>query len=156
MRTWRRTCGPQEGYLLPATLRLLAGSVDGTIKIWKLALLRPPLPVPDWLPDLAESLAGRRIGVRDAPESVPGDSFPRVKERIAQTREQEDYYARWARRSSVSRKFHRPAKDIIMAHKPHNHRIPKATPSHNCGSGRNLLRPERRFLPSRVTGCPDR
>src|SRR5262249_38038156 len=58
----------------PDGRRLLTASFDGTVKIWDLALLRPEVPVPDWLPELAESLGGKRIGTRDAEESVPGDS----------------------------------------------------------------------------------
>src|SRR5262245_616721 len=81
----------------PDGRRLLTASFDGTAKIWDLHLLRPPMPTPDWLPELAESLVGKRIGARDAPVSVPGDSFQRVKERIAATRTEDGYYSRWAK-----------------------------------------------------------
>jgi len=80
----------------PDGRRLLTGSHDGTIKIWDLTFLRPPMPAPDWLPELAEALGGKHIGAKDAPESVSGNTFQRVKERIAQAREP-DYYTRWAR-----------------------------------------------------------
>jgi len=81
----------------PDGRRLLTCSYDGTVKIWELGLLRPPVPVPDWLPDLAESLAGKRIGDRDTTESIPGDAFHRVKQRMSQAPSQNDYYARWAK-----------------------------------------------------------
>jgi WD40 repeat protein len=93
----------------PDGRRLLTASFDGTVKIWDLVLLRPPVPVPDWLPDLAESLAGKRIGARDAAESVPGDSFQRVKQRMAQAPAPDDYYGRWAR-WMLQERLERPVK----------------------------------------------
>jgi WD40 repeat protein/serine/threonine protein kinase len=81
----------------PDGRRLLTASFDGTVKVWDLSLLRPPLPVPEWLPDLAELLGGKRIGSNDAPESVAGDSFQRVSQRIAHSPTQTGYYGRWAR-----------------------------------------------------------
>jgi WD40 repeat protein/serine/threonine protein kinase len=80
----------------PDGRRLLTASFDGTVKIWDLVFLRPPIPVPDWVPDLAESLSGKRIGSNDAPESVAGDSYRRVSHRIGQLSAQNDYYSRWA------------------------------------------------------------
>lgn len=92
--------------------RLLTSSFDGTAKIWELALLRPPVLVPDWLPELAESLAGKRIGAKDAPESVPADSFQRVKQRIAQA-PQDDYYGRWAK-WMLQERMERPVKPFRL------------------------------------------
>ena len=67
------------------------------------------MPTPDWLPELAESLVGKRIGTKDAPVSVPGDSFHRVKERIAQASAQNDYYIRWAK-WMLEERLERPVK----------------------------------------------
>ena len=75
--------------------RLLTASVDGTAKIWDLSLLRAPVPAPDWLPGLAESLAGIRIGAQDAPETVASDSFQQVRERIAHAFKPDEFYSRW-------------------------------------------------------------
>jgi WD40 repeat protein len=93
----------------PDGRRLLTASFDGKVKIWDLVLLRPPVPVPDWLPDLAEALGGKRIGSKDAPESVPGDSFRRVNQRIAQASAQNDYYTRWAK-WMLEERLERPVK----------------------------------------------
>jgi hypothetical protein len=81
----------------PDMRRLLTGAFDGKIKIWDLACLRPPTPAPDWLPELAEGLAGKRIGENDAPQTVPGDSFPRVQDRLARIAMTNDYYRIWAK-----------------------------------------------------------
>jgi WD40 repeat protein len=93
----------------PDGRQLLTASLDGTAKIWELDFIRPPVPVPDWLPELAESLVGKRINSKDAPESVPGEVFQRVKERIAQAREQSDYYGRWAK-WMLEERLERPVK----------------------------------------------
>jgi WD40 repeat protein/serine/threonine protein kinase len=79
----------------PDGQRLLTASFDGTIKVWDLALVRPPLPVPDWLPLLAESLGGKRFGPKDSLESVPGNTFELARTRIEQWGKN-DYYGRWA------------------------------------------------------------
>ena len=80
----------------PDGSQLLTASFDGTIKIWDLALLRPPMPVPSWLPELAESLVGKRIGVKDAPAPALAESVQQIQKRIAETTATKDYYARWA------------------------------------------------------------
>jgi WD40 repeat protein len=82
----------------PDGRRLLTASLDGTIKIWDLALLRPPLPAPSWLPELAEALGGKRVGPRDALVTVSADSLERVRKTIAQAHAQgDDFYTRWAK-----------------------------------------------------------
>ena len=58
----------------PDGRRLLTASFDGTVKVWDLVSLRPPLPAPDWLPAVAESLGGKRVGPKDSLEAVPGNS----------------------------------------------------------------------------------
>jgi WD40 repeat protein len=80
----------------PDGRRMLTASYDGTVKIWDLALLRPPLPVPDWLPMLAESLGGKRLGHKDSLESVPGNTFQMARARVEQWGTN-DYYGRWGR-----------------------------------------------------------
>jgi WD40 repeat protein len=77
--------------------RLLTASLDGSTKIWDLAFLHPPVPVPGWVPELAEALGGKRIGAKDLVEPVPGESFQKVRERIGQFSAQDGYYSRWAR-----------------------------------------------------------
>jgi WD40 repeat protein len=93
----------------PDGQRLLTASFDGTIKIWELGLLQPPVPVPDWLPDLAESLVGKRIGPRETPEPVPGDTFHGVKQRIGESQAKNDYYTHWAR-WMLQERLERPVK----------------------------------------------
>jgi WD40 repeat protein len=92
----------------PDGKRLLTAAYDGTIKVWDLAFARPPLPVPDWLPMLAESLGGKRLGPKDSLESVPGNSFQLVSKRIEQWGTN-DYYGRWGH-WLLHERFERPVK----------------------------------------------
>jgi WD40 repeat protein len=92
----------------PDGQRLLTAAYDGAVKVWDLSLLRPPLPVPDWLPVLAESLGGKRVGPRDSLESVPGESFQIAKARIDQSGTN-DYHGRWAH-WLLHERFERPLK----------------------------------------------
>jgi WD40 repeat protein len=96
----------------PDGRRLLTCSFDHTASIWELDFLRPALPVPAWLPELAEALAGKRIGPKEAPVAVPADSFHRVKERIAQLGQPDDYYRRWAKWMLEERR-HPPVKPFV-------------------------------------------
>jgi WD40 repeat protein len=92
----------------PDGRRLLTASFDGTVKVWDLALLRPPLPVPDWLPMLAESLGGKRLGPKDSLESVPGDAFQLARKRVEQYGTN-DYYGHWGH-WLLRERFERPVK----------------------------------------------
>jgi WD40 repeat protein len=92
----------------PDGQRLLTSGWDGAVKVWDLSFLRPPLPVPDWLPVLAESLGGKRIGPKDSLESVPGDSFQVATTRIEHWGTN-DYYGRWAH-WFLHERFERPVK----------------------------------------------
>ena len=92
----------------PDGRRLLTAGYGGAVKVWDLSFLRPPLPVPDWLPALAESLGGKRIGPKDSLESVPGDSFQIAKARVEQWGKK-DYYGRWAH-WLLQERFERPVK----------------------------------------------
>ena len=67
--------------------------------------------MPDWLPALAESLGGKRIGPKGSVESVPGNSFQLAKTRIEQWH-QDDYYARWAH-WLLQQRFNRPVKPFL-------------------------------------------
>jgi len=91
----------------PDGRRFLSSSFDGTMKMWELTFLHPPTR-PDWLPELAEALGGKRIGPKDIPEPVPGDSFQNVKARILKAGGQ-DFYARWAR-WMLQERLERPVK----------------------------------------------
>jgi WD40 repeat protein len=92
----------------PDGQRLLTAGYDGAVKVWDLSLLRPPLPLPDWLPALAESLGGKRVGPRDSLESVPGDSFQIAKAKAEQWGKK-NYYGRWAQ-WMLHERFERPVK----------------------------------------------
>jgi len=54
-----------------------------------------PLPVPDWLPALAESLGGRRFNENGGLEIVPAGEFLRWR-RAAELTPSTNFYSRWA------------------------------------------------------------
>ncbi len=87
----------RRGQFSPDMRRLLTAAFDGKIKLWDLTCLRPPVPAPDWLPDLAEALGGKRIGANDAPETVAGDSFFQARQRLVGDTRASSYYQTWQR-----------------------------------------------------------
>jgi eukaryotic-like serine/threonine-protein kinase len=98
----------QRAEFSPDGQRLLTAASDGAVKVWDLSFLRPPLPVPGWVPLLAESLGGKRIGPKDSLEAVPGDSFQLATTHIEQWGTN-DYYGRWAH-WLLHERFERPVK----------------------------------------------
>jgi hypothetical protein len=78
---------------LPDSRRLLTGSSDGTIRRWTL----PELDlVPDWLPALAEALAGKREDGRGGRISVSTDQLDAVRRLAAESGGQAPSH-RWLR-----------------------------------------------------------
>jgi len=61
--------------------------------------------VPDWLPDLAEAVAGQHIDVQDVSEVVPVENLYRLRQKLAANTEQTHYgpWARWFFADSASR-----------------------------------------------------
>jgi WD40 repeat protein/serine/threonine protein kinase len=81
--------------------RLLAVSnSDGRVAIWEVS--PPPLPVPRWLPELAEALAGKRFNQKGMLESVQPAELWEVQQRMAaavstDVSPKSEFYDRWAR-----------------------------------------------------------
>jgi eukaryotic-like serine/threonine-protein kinase len=73
--------------------RILTSSVDKSARIWEVVMA--PVPAPEWLPEIAEALAGQRLNHQDVSEMVPVETLYRLKEKLTTTRET-NYYARWA------------------------------------------------------------
>jgi WD40 repeat protein/serine/threonine protein kinase/Tfp pilus assembly protein PilF len=78
---------PDGGYIVTA-------STDQTARIWEVSLA--PLPIPAWLPELAEAVAGQAIDARENSAIVPVEELFKLKQRLG-TGEANDYYRRWAR-----------------------------------------------------------
>jgi WD40 repeat protein len=78
----------------PNGTQVVTCSPDKTIRIW--ALTAAPLPVPEWLPALAEAVAGQRINPQHVSEVVPVDELYRLRQQLGANSEQ-SHYARWAR-----------------------------------------------------------
>jgi WD40 repeat protein len=73
---------------------VVTASSDGTARIWEVAFA--PLPIPDWLPELAEAVAGQKIDPRDISENVPVRELFQLKERLNQS-SSDDVYSIWAK-----------------------------------------------------------
>jgi serine/threonine protein kinase/WD40 repeat protein len=79
---------------LSADGNTLAVLIGNEVRIWELPRVNGP--VPDWLPRLAEILAGQRLTEQGLVESVAATDFLTVsRELLAGT--QDDVYSRWAR-----------------------------------------------------------
>jgi WD40 repeat protein/serine/threonine protein kinase len=77
---------------------LAASSKDGRIHFWDVT--PPPMPVPSWLPELAEALAGRRFNDEGRIEPVLPLELWAVQESMrawTSRRKSDDTYSRWAR-----------------------------------------------------------
>jgi hypothetical protein len=79
----------------PDGARVAAGARDGTVRILETPLL--PTPVPHWLPQFAEALAGQRVNSQETFDFVPATELQQFRQLILNL-PASDPYARWARR----------------------------------------------------------
>jgi WD40 repeat protein len=77
----------------PDGARVVTGSFDRTLRIWPVPL--PPAPVPAWLPELAEAIAGHQLNAKNVLENLPVESLFALRERL-RAEPASDYYRRWA------------------------------------------------------------
>lgn len=73
---------------------LATATSGGDAFVWEVLSLS--LPVPDWLPELAESVAGDRINQRGLIESPSARDYSELKRKLLSSKAA-DFYARWAR-----------------------------------------------------------
>lgn len=66
---------------------------DGTVHVWE--PLNPPLPAPEWLATLAETIGGERLNQRGLLESADGRMLGQLRDSLRQSRS-DDYYTQWA------------------------------------------------------------
>ncbi len=77
----------------PDGLRVVTASGDGTVRIWETP--RATVPVPAWLPPLAEAVAGQRLNDRHVTEPVPSDGFEQIRAQVPWSSVTNQYVA-WA------------------------------------------------------------
>jgi tetratricopeptide (TPR) repeat protein len=75
-------------------LRVLTASVDQTARVWELPFGSGPAP--EWLPELAVLVAGRRLTGGGILEPVRPEEFLKLREQLLGNAET-NYYARWAK-----------------------------------------------------------
>jgi eukaryotic-like serine/threonine-protein kinase len=78
----------------PDGSQLVTFSSDKAVRIWE--VIQAPLPVPDWLPALAEAVAGQHINEKEVAEVVPVEVLYRLRQTLG-ANTASDYYGRWAR-----------------------------------------------------------
>jgi WD40 repeat protein len=74
---------------------IVTASFDGSARVWESMVASGP--VPTWLPELAEAVAGQRLRGEAQTERVSLDALWQFKHRFATTRASaSDHYTRWA------------------------------------------------------------
>lgn len=100
---WLRSRGSLKRVVFaPDGRRIATASADGLGRVWPVVVV--PAPAPDWLPDLAEAVAGRRLDPDDNLQGVPFESWLTIRERVRAAGESgQGFYDRWARWFLVER-----------------------------------------------------
>ncbi|MCI0541905.1 MAG: protein kinase [Verrucomicrobiales bacterium] len=80
--------------------QIVTTASDGALRFWQVQT--PPEPVPEWLADLAEALAGKRFNAAGEVTSRPAQDLNALKERLLSA-SAGDFYRRWARWFLVER-----------------------------------------------------
>lgn len=78
----------------PDGRQLLTSSWDQTVRLWP--VIPAPATASEWLPKLAEALAGQRLDDKNASQAVPVENLFQLRQQL-QAGTDADYYARWAR-----------------------------------------------------------
>jgi len=73
---------------------ILTASADGTARLWDLPVAPPP--VPEWLPQLAEGIAGRRLNEEGSFGAVPTEEWLALRKTLLES-SATDRYTRWAK-----------------------------------------------------------
>jgi len=90
----RHGSGVTSAEFSPDGSRVVTCSPDRAVRAW--AITQAPQPVPRWLPDLAEAVAGQRVDSGDTAESVPVENLFRLRQSLA-AGATDDHHGRWAR-----------------------------------------------------------
>jgi WD40 repeat protein len=77
----------------PDGSRVVTFSSDKGIRIWEVT--QAPLPAPDWLPALAEAVAGQHIDEQEVSEVLSVEVLYRLRQTLS-ANTASDYYGRWA------------------------------------------------------------
>jgi WD40 repeat protein len=86
--------GVNSAQFSPDGHKLVTASADHSARVWELPLAE--VPVPQWLPQLAEALAGQRVGPGGVLEPVSPVELLKVKRELS-ARTETDAHLQWAR-----------------------------------------------------------
>jgi WD40 repeat protein len=107
----RHDGGVKSAAFTPDGARVVTCSSDKAVRVWEIT--SAPLPVPEWLPGLAEAVAAQRIDADESGQAVPVEDLYRLRRRLASNQEQTPYgrWARWFFADGASRSIS-PASDL--------------------------------------------
>ena len=91
---FRHTSRVTSAHLHPDGNQVLTASLDATVRVW--GIMRVCGPAPQWLPALAECVAGQRFNARRELEPVVPAEWLKWRERLSLSRAP-DEYERWAK-----------------------------------------------------------
>ncbi|HVV72592.1 MAG TPA: hypothetical protein VHI52_14015, partial [Verrucomicrobiae bacterium] len=77
----------------PDGRQALSASVDGIVRVWPVVMTAGRAP--NWLPDLAEAIAGRRLRDDGTGEPVPNERLQELRRNLT-SEDGDDFYHRWA------------------------------------------------------------
>jgi WD40 repeat protein len=86
------TAPVSSAYFSPDGLHVLSAPLNGTVRIWETPRFR--LPIPAWLPALAEAVVGQRLTEEGSLDIVPVAALLEIKRRVQSG--SSDAYNRWA------------------------------------------------------------
>jgi hypothetical protein len=78
----------------PDGSHVLTCSPDRQVRIWEVT--SAPLPMPAWLPELAEALAGQQTDAQEVSGAVPVEKLYELRRQLA-TNTNQTHYGHWAR-----------------------------------------------------------
>jgi WD40 repeat protein len=86
--------GVKSAEFSPDGARVVTCSADMAVRAWEIS--SAPFPAPEWLPGLAEAVAGQRINADESSRALAVEELYRLRQKLTANPET-NYYARWAR-----------------------------------------------------------
>jgi WD40 repeat protein len=83
-----------DARFLPHGNRLATVTPDGVLRLWDMPV--PPLPIPHWLPDLAEAVAVKQFDAQRRSRPVNASRLAQLRQQLVRD-SSTNFYAHWAK-----------------------------------------------------------